>query len=266
MALERIEVEGGRLAVEVTAATGPAVLLLAGQSLAPQTLHGLRDDLAPQFQVLLVHTRGTGASEVVAGEWTTRTFAEDAVAALEAAAVDRAHVVGFSMGGRVAQVLAARHPDRVDRLVLVATGPGGPHEVARDPQVSRTLRHTGAPQGRAALLELFFSPVWIAANPVVAGRFVPTGSPRVRRAHHAASTGHDAWDLVPTITAPTLVLHGADDAMTPVGNAELLAARLPDARLEVLPGARHGCLEEFRPTASGLVRAHLSAHRSALTV
>lgn len=259
MVVQHVAVPGGRLAFEVGGGPGPTVLLLTGQSLAPETLHGLRDDLAPWFRVLLVHTRGTGAGDVVPGEWTTGTFAADAVAALDAAGTPRAHVVGFSMGGRVAQVLAARHPDRVDRLVLGATGPGGVHEVPRDPQVSRALRHTASPEGRAALLDLFFSPAWTAANPAVAARFTPTGSPRVRRAHHAASTGHDGWDLLPAVRAPALVLHGAHDAMTPVGNAALLAARLPAARLEVLDGARHGYLEEFRATASALVRAFLSA-------
>jgi 3-oxoadipate enol-lactonase len=257
LASVRIVVGSGLLAADVHG-TGHTVVLLPGQSLGPEVFDDLVTDLATDLRVVVVHTRGTGASEFPAGEWTTGTFAADVVTVLDELGVDRAHVLGFSMGGRVAQVLAAKNPDRVDRIVLGATGPGGPQEVQRDPEISRRMRHTGTPEGRAALLELFFTPGWIARNPAVAERFTPRGTPRVRRAHHVASTTHASFDLLPAITAPTLVLHGADDAMTPVGNAELLAAALPDARLEVLPGVRHGYLAEARTQASALTRAHLA--------
>jgi pimeloyl-ACP methyl ester carboxylesterase len=234
------------------------VLLLAGQSLGPEVFLGLRADLtASGFRVVVVHTRGTGRSDVEVGAWTTATFAADAVSVLDALDLDRAHVHGFSMGGRVATVLAARHPERVDRLVLGASGPGGAQEVPRDPEVTRSMRHSATPEGAAQLAELFFTPGWIAANREVASRFTPRGTPRVRRAHHGASTTHDAVALLPAIGAPTLVLHGADDAMTPVANAELLARRISGARLHVLPGARHGYLEEFRPAASVVVAEFL---------
>ena len=251
-------VEGGTLGFEAGRG-GSAVLLLAGQSLGPEVFLGLRSDLAGAgFRVVVVHTRGTGAGAVEPGEWSTGTFAEDAVAVLDRLGIERAHVYGFSMGGRVATVLAARHPGRVDRLVLGAAGPGGAHEVPRDPGVTRSMRHTATPEGRRALQELFFAPDWIDANPEVADRFTPRGTPRIRRAHHRASTEHDGWDLLPGISAPTLVLHGADDAMTPVGNAELLAARIPGAELFVVDGARHGYLEEFRAVATPTTLAFLS--------
>ncbi|WP_432563885.1 alpha/beta fold hydrolase [Kineococcus sp. SYSU DK003] len=253
MGSERVAVQDGFLAVDVGSTAGPTVLLLAGQSLGPQTFDGVRADLAGRFRVVVVHTRGTGASQVPVGAWSTATFADDAVAVLDALGLARAHVYGFSMGGRVATLLAARHPERVDRLVLGATGPGGAHEVPRQEEVTRRMRHTASAEGLAGLLELFFTPAWIAANPEVAQRFTPRGTPRVRRAHHAASTGHDGWELLPAIAAPTLVLHGADDAMTPAANAAVLASRIPGARSVVLPGARHGYLEEFRPQASEAV-------------
>lgn len=251
-------VPGGELGVDVGPAGAATVLLLPGQSLGPEVLLGVGEDLAAAgSRVVVVHTRGTGRSRVEPGRWTTATFAEDAVAVLDALGVERAHVHGFSMGGRVATVLAARHPGRVARLVLGAGGPGGALEVPRDPQVTRGLRRTATPEGLRALRELFFTPGWIDANPAVAERFTPRGTPAARRAHHEASTGHDASALLAAITAPTLVLHGADDAMTPVGNAEVLAARIPGARLAVLPGARHGYLEEFRAEASALVAEFL---------
>lgn len=241
------------VAADVTG-TGPAVLFLQGQSLGPETAAGLAGDL-PGLTRVVVHTRGTGASAGGPGPggWTTGLFAADAVAVLDALGIARAHVHGFSMGGRVAQVLAARFPGRVDRLVLGASGPGGTREVPCDDDVSRTLRHAGSPAGRDALADLFFTPAWSARNPEVAARFAPTGTPRVRRAHHGASTGHDGWDLLPLVAARTLVVHGGDDRLTPPANARLLADRVPAAELVVLDGARHGYVEEFRTQVAGLV-------------
>ncbi|MEZ0494488.1 alpha/beta fold hydrolase [Kineococcus sp. TBRC 1896] len=236
-----------QVAADVTG-TGPTLLLLQGQSLGPETAAGLAEDLSGAFRVVVVHTRGTGASTGGPGPggWSTATFAADAVAVLDALGVDQAHVHGFSMGGRVAQVLAVRHPGRTGRLVLGATGPGGVREVPCDDAVTRTLRHAASTAGRQELADLFFTPGFSTAHPEVAARFAPTGTPRAQRAHHGASRGHDGWGLLPRIRARTLVVHGDGDRLTPPANARLLADRVPDARLVLLDGARHGYPEEFR--------------------
>jgi len=251
--------EGFGVAYE-RAGAGPPLLLLSGQSLGPGTWAGVRDDLAAHATVLLVHTRGTGDSRgPVTPGCTTELFARDAVAVLDDAGVARADVYGFSMGGRVAQVLAARFPDRVGRLVLGATGPGGPHEVPRAAAVSEVLRRSATEEGRRALTDLFFSPAFAVAHPALVAEFAPSAAGRWQRQHHAASTTHDGWDLLAAITAPALVLHGDDDAMTPPGNARVLAARLPHAQLHLVEGGRHGYLQEFRTEASRVVREFLTA-------
>jgi len=250
--------EGFAIAWE-RAGSGPPLVLLSGQSLGPATWAGVRDDLAAHATVLLVHTRGTGDSRgPVTPGCTTELFARDVVAVLDAAGVGRADVYGFSMGGRVAQVLAARFPERVRRLVLGATGPGGAHEVPRAEEVSRVLRRSTTDAGRRALADLFFSRAFTAAHPALAAEFAASAEGRWQRQHHAASTAHDAWDLLPGIGAPTLVLHGDDDAMTPPANARVLASRLPGARVHLVEGGRHGYLQEFRPEASRVVREFLT--------
>ncbi|WP_027943552.1 serine aminopeptidase domain-containing protein [Amycolatopsis taiwanensis] len=74
-----------------------------------------------------------------------------------------------------------------------------------------------------------------------------------RRHHLAASNRHDAWDILPDISAPTLVVHGSDDQLNPTANAHLLTERIPNARLHLIHGARHAYFEEFRTQASPLV-------------
>lgn len=158
------------------------------------------------------------------------------------------------MGGRVAQWLAARHPGRVRRLVLGCTSPGGPHAVERGTAVRRALVRPDPVAIRNALLELMYTPGWIATHP---GPYTTLGDPTMpayaRRRHLAASEGHDAWDALPGIAAPTLVVHGADDVFNPAANAPMIASRIPGARLHLIPGARHAYFEEFRDVASPLV-------------
>ena len=81
---------------------------------------------------------------------------------------------------------------------------------------------------------------------------------QARVAHLRASHSHDAWDLLPAISAPTLVVHGADDRMNPTANASLIAGRIPDSRVVIIPGARHAYFHEFRAVASPLVADFLS--------
>ncbi|MFF8986772.1 alpha/beta fold hydrolase [Streptomyces globisporus] len=107
---------------------------------------------------------------------------------------------------------------------------------------------------RRALLELMYTPGWSAANP---GPYPTLGDPGMpayaQRRHLAASNRHDAWQVLPDISAPTLVAHGTDDHLNPAANAPLLADRIPDTRLHMIPGARHP--PTSRSTAPSPVRS-----------
>jgi 3-oxoadipate enol-lactonase len=94
-------------------------------------------------------------------------------------------------------------------------------------------------------------------SPGRTGRWVIRTCHRTPGATTCASAQHDAWDVLPRIVAPTLVMHGDADLLNPVVNAPLLAERIPLARLHVIPGARHAYFEEFRDIATPLVRAFL---------
>ncbi|MFI7082605.1 alpha/beta fold hydrolase [Streptomyces anulatus] len=230
------------------------LLLLAGQSNNHHWWDSVRENFHGDRSTMTFDYRGTGASDKPDLPYSTELFALDAIAVLDALGVERADVYGTSMGGRVAQQLAARHPDRVRALVLGCTSPGGPHAVERTNDVRRSLAQTQPGAARHALLELMYTPGWLAANP---GPYRTLGDPRMpahaRRRHLVAGNQHDAWQLLPGIGAPTLVVHGADDLLNPAANAPLLADRIPGARLHLIPGARHAYFEENRAVASPLV-------------
>ncbi|MFD5075758.1 alpha/beta fold hydrolase [Streptomyces sp. NPDC058371] len=235
--------DGARIAYQLQG-DGPVLVLLAGQANNHHWWDGVRDGFTGR-STLTIDYRGTGESDKPHGPYSTEGFADDLTAVLDELAVDRADVYGTSMGGRVAQRLAARRPERVRALVLGCTSPGGRHAVERGTEVRRSLSWSDPAQTRRALLELMYTPAWLAAHP---GPYHTLGDPdmprHARRGHLTASDRHDAWDELPGIAAPTLVLHGTDDLLNPAANAPLLAARIPGARLELIQGARHAYFEE----------------------
>ncbi|MGX8904025.1 alpha/beta fold hydrolase [Streptomyces netropsis] len=239
---------------------GTPVVLLAGQANSHHWWDGVRADFHVAHRTITFDYRGTGESDKPDEPYSTEGFARDVIAVLDDLGVDRAHVYGTSMGGRVAQWLAARHPQRIRALILGCTSPGGPHGVERGNDVRRSLARPG-PAGRQALLELMYTPAWLATHP---GPHNTLGDPSMplhaRRRHLAASKQHDTWDVLPDICAPTLVVHGSDDLLNPTANAARLAGRIPGARLELIPGARHAYFEEFRATAGPLVLGFLDEH------
>jgi pimeloyl-ACP methyl ester carboxylesterase len=250
-----------RLAVQVTGpADGPALLLLPGQANSHHWWDGLRDDFDDRFRCVTFDYRGTGATratESLDTPWSTPSFAEDAVAVLDHLGLDEVAVYGTSMGGRVAQVLAGHHPGRVRALALACTSPGGPHAHERGIDARRTLADPDPRARTRALLDLMYTPAWHAQG--VRSHLLgdPTMSPTATRLHLRVSARHDAWDLLPAITARTLVLHATDDLMSPVANAGLIASRIPGAQLAEL-GGRHGFFDEFRDEVSPRVAAFLA--------
>ena len=245
--------DGVRVAYQVRGDGSPLVLL-AGQANSHHWWDGVREDFHGAHTTITLDYRGTGDSDKPDLPYSTEGFAEDVIAVLDDLGIDRADVYGTSMGGRVAQLLAARHPRRVRALVLGCTSPGGPHAVERGDDVRRSLTHGTPAVIRRTLLELMYTPGWLATHP---GPYCTIGDPgmpeHARRRHRVASDRHDAWDLLPTITTPTLVVHGTDDLFNPTGNAPLLADRIPGARLHLVRGARHAYFEEFRAEAGETV-------------
>ncbi|MFG2094866.1 alpha/beta fold hydrolase [Streptomyces sp. NPDC048612] len=244
--------------------SGRPLVLLAGQANNHHWWDGVREDFHATHATLTMDYRGTGASGAPDGPYSTQLFADDVITVLDALEIERADVYGTSMGGRVAQWLAARHPHRVRRLVLGCTSPGGPRAPEQDGSVRRALAQADPAASRRALLDLMYSPAWRAEHP---GPYTTLGDPAMpphaRRGHLVASNEHDAWDALRQLTAPTLVLHGAQDRLTPAANAPLLAARIPGARTHLFPGARHAYFQECRPETSRLVTSFLTAPEAA---
>jgi len=241
-----VEVPGGRLHVEERGSGDPPLLLIQGLG---YSLAGWRYQLgAFDRRTIAFDNRGTGRSSKEPGPYSMELFADDAVAVLDALGVAQAHVMGVSMGGFVAQVLALRAPERVRSLVLVGTGPGGPeHERVPEETLRIWLANAGLPPDEYArrTMYLSFSPGWSEANPelhdeILAARIEHPTPPECWRAQFEATVPYlEAGVPVEEIGAPALVVHGDADRVVPLPNGRLIARRLPGAELVVVPGCGH---------------------------
>lgn len=252
--------DGTRVAYQVEG-DGPPLLLLAGQANNHHWWDLVRPDLEA-YRTVSLDWRGTGDSQDGPTDFSTRYLASDVVTVLDALGLDAVDVYGTSMGGRVAQWLAADDPGRVRRLVLGCTTTGGPHAVERSQEVRRRLAVADPVAAREAVADLMYTPAWRASHPGPYGTLGDPGCSRISlRRHLRASATHDAWEAVAQVTAPTLVLHGTTDEFAPVVNAEVVAERIPGAVVRLFEGARHAYFEECRPEASQIVLDFLAGRQ-----
>ncbi len=263
-AIGEIEVEGRRLAWR-TAGAGPPLLLVNGYAATGADWDpGFLAGLAQSFELICPDNRGVGGSGLGGTELTIDGMAADLEALLDALAIDRITVVGWSMGGFVAQCLAARAPGRIEAMALLATDPGGPGSIAAAPaDWARLIDPSGTPRERATrLISLLFPPDLAPEIDRRFGDLVATAqaqlSPSALRAQEAAM---ESWHRLSRAspgaggTPPTLVLHGDLDAVIPAANAAALASRWPGAEVEILPGCAHALMAQEPQRVATLIRA-----------
>jgi pimeloyl-ACP methyl ester carboxylesterase len=230
----------------------------------------LVDSIAERREVILLDNTGVGLS-TGAVPVTVTQMARDAIAFLDALELDQVDLLGYSLGGMVAQEIALLRPRAVRRIVLAGTGPRGGHQMhGWTVDIERTAN--AANNGLEDLLHIFFE---ITETSRALGReYVqrafsrteggdkPNG-PEVARAQYDAIVewgipDQSRLNRLAGITQPTLVANGNNDMMIPTVNSQLLADHLPDARLRIYPDAAHGFLFQYPRQFAELVTEFLS--------
>ncbi|HEV7988919.1 MAG TPA: alpha/beta fold hydrolase [Candidatus Binataceae bacterium] len=206
--------------------------------------------LEARFKTIVIDNRGTGQSDKPEKPFSMAEMAADAASVLDHANIDRAHVMGISMGGMIAQEFALNHPARLRGLVLGCTMCGLAHSVPGDPetlaalqlkpseplaaQVERLLAaccakpFLASAKGQAVLKERVAEVMNYAITP-----------PHTYQLHWGAVGGFDTFDRLPQIKAPTLVITGTSDLLVPDANSDIIKQRIPGARIHKLQGAGH---------------------------
>lgn len=216
-------------------------------------------DLARDYRVIRYDLRGHGDTEAPEGAYSMEQLAADAVGVLDALAIERAHYVGLSIGGGIGQVLAARYPSRVDRLVLAATGPKTPPEGAAQWQARiEEVQASGIETQIAPFLPRWFTP---GADKSVVDRTADM----MRATPVAGFIGCcealkqlDTLTLLGSITAPTLVITGADDPGSTPAVGDLLAGKIAGARHVTIADAAHQVAMQQPDQFIAAVRSHLA--------
>jgi 3-oxoadipate enol-lactonase len=227
--------------------SGDPVLLIMGLGMNATGWWRTIPLLAERYRVLAFDNRGVGRSDRPSGPYSVPQLADDAVAILDAADEQRAHVYGISLGGMIAQEVVLRHPERVRGLVLGATTPGGNLGVPAGEDTLAFFRRRGempAEEAVWASVPYNYSPRTrrdhgerIAEDIAKRLRYPIEAAPYV--AQLEAALGHDAGARLPSIAAPTLVVHGEADVMVPPPNGERLAAAIPGAEHRTWPDTAH---------------------------
>jgi pimeloyl-ACP methyl ester carboxylesterase len=240
--------------------SGDPLLLIMGLAADSTAWMFQVPDFAKRYRTVTFDNRGVGRSSKPPGPYTIHLMADDAAALLDALDIRRAHVLGVSMGGMIAQELAIRHPERVRGLILACTFPEPDADVERQrefgmQQFGGTVTAAGEMQIDLTALDplMFFQHL---LPRVFNQSFIDTELPRLMQlfagalqygfsmeailGQVAAVMGHRATDRLHQIKAPTLVITGDADLLISPGNSDVLARSIPGAKLVKVPGGSHG--------------------------
>jgi len=237
----------------------PLVMIMGSGSTMKLWEPGLIRTLSPFFKLIVFDNRGMGNTEVGQHPFTIEQFADDTAGLMDALGIQQAHVLGWSMGTLIAEEVALRHPDKVNKLVLYAA-----HCKADlfppTPEVMQKLTDrsgTPAEQGMR-FISLLFAPDWPQSH---RGRlkeifFRPLGKTPVKNVAKQAmaiGTWKGCCERLDQITNPTLVIAGADDVLVPPQNAPYIADKIPKAQLVLYENSGHGLMFQYPDRFSGKV-------------
>ena len=247
--------DGTRIHYEVTGRPGATpILMIQGLGASKNAWNLQRIAMATRFRSISLDNRGAGRSDKPTQPFTLEQMADDAMAVLDAAGVETAHVVGASMGGVISQIIAVKYPHRVRSLTLVCTACRN-HPWRQE--LLQSWAHTAEEKG---MIEVGKEAAQWVMSPRSFRRLVPAftwmGPLAALRPRHSfvsqiqaiLDTREDLVDELSSITAPTMVIVGNQDILTPRGDSEEIAERIPNAELVVISGAAHGLMMEHSTT------------------
>jgi pimeloyl-ACP methyl ester carboxylesterase len=245
--------------------SGKPLVLISGLGYSLWQWHKMVPFLAEYFQVITFDNRGVGQSDKPAGPYTAQMLAADTVGLLDALHVEKAVVMGHSMGGFIAQAMALDFPQLVEKLILCSTNFGGPHHVPVTPEAMKVLTDVSSDAVTRFKNGLVVStaPGWAERNPQMIQEWIEWRSanpiePGPYQAQLAIGLGllpeaAAFEDKLPRLRIPTLILFGEHDKVVPPENATLLSKKIANSKVVILPEAGHFFPMEIPEAASRAV-------------
>lgn len=242
---------------------GPPLLLLHGAEADHSMFNAFAPLLASDFTVIAYDQRDSGGTKNPAVSYGFEELGDDAAALIAALGHSRAHVFGTSFGGVIAQALASRHPERIDRLVLSSTFRAGAALPSINPDFPRFAElRSKLPASAREFAEFFFTRDYLAAHPDASSIFggnIRTDEQKARRG--AVIPRPIAVDLG-KITAPTLIVVGAEDRLIPPAHTLSLAKEIRSAKTATIAGVGHVATRQNPAAVAAVVKAFLQENKS----
>jgi pimeloyl-ACP methyl ester carboxylesterase len=265
--LPTIAVDGAQIAYRRIGRGRPLVVLNGFGATSADWDPSFIDQLASSNELILLNNRGIGGSIDDGQPFDIAKLAADAAHAIETLGVKRASVMGWSMGGFIAQALALNYANRVDKLVLLSTDPGGIDADLASPDVwSKLIDTSGTPNEQARRLLFLLFPSDVAASVyrqfgdiVVAARAQLSVELLNRQAE-----AMDAWhrnsvaSQLRAIRVPVLIAAGTEDIVIPASNALKLVNAIPGAWLAQFPHGGHAFMAQYPQALADLINRFLA--------
>ena len=258
--MRRLDANGTSIAFKQSG-EGPPLLLIHGAEADHSMFDAFGALLAPHFTVIAYDQRDSGGTTNPASAYGVAEMAKDAAELIAALGYRRAHVFGTSLGGVIAQVLAAHHPERIDRLVLSSTFRPGAPPTALNPDVFARLAtlRAGLPGTAPEIATYFFPAGHIAAHPEVVEIFNGSKRDAAQRQRRAGILAQPLVYDPATIAAPTLVLAATEDRLIPPAHTLSLAREIVGACTVTIPDAGHVATLQKPDAVAHQVRTFLQA-------
>jgi pimeloyl-ACP methyl ester carboxylesterase len=263
---QMVAVGDAELAYRVLGQGEPLLLIQGFRATMDDWDPTLLDALAAHYLVVVFDNRGMGRSTAPAEPFDIRRLTDDAAGLLAALGLARVSVMGYSMGGFIAQELALAYPERVQRLILLSTSCGGAESVPISPAVWAALDATGGSAAEQAqrLIGVLLPADWLAANQAYLQRLAarprePAPAATIARQRQAIEDWTGTCERLPTLRLPALVLVGVEDEALVPANGVQLAERIPGAWLVQFAGGGHGMMYQYPRQLAATIGLFLSA-------
>jgi pimeloyl-ACP methyl ester carboxylesterase len=213
----------------------------------------LIQETAKRYKTVIFDNRGAGRTDKPKTAYTVEMFANDTAVLMDALNIERAHILGISLGGMIAQEFTLNHPERVERLILCSTTCGGSNSVPPSPEVLGMLMKPREGMSDEAVarnwISLLFTEDFVENNGFLMGVVsqqllkdpIP---PDAYQRQMQAILNFNTYEKLPEIKAPTLVMHGKKDILVPPENSKIIADRIPCAKLLHFENSGHALFSQ----------------------
>jgi len=248
--IKKVHVGDIDIAYKETGSGYPLILIMGSSGTMDLWSPVLISGLSQNHRVIIFDNRGIASTSSSDSEFSIKLFADDTAGLLDALNVEKANVLGWSMGTYIAQELALNYPGKVNRLILYAPDVGGDKAIHNPDAIAQLNDTSGTERERGErLLRLIFPAPWLKENPDPR-KYMPMTTENVlpesiKRQNAACARWTGTYDRLSQISVPVLLITGTDDLITPQQNSIMMADKIPAAWLVQIKGGGHGLMFQY---------------------